>query len=52
MYVIKDEVSHFEEKFAKIIHIFLSKRSDPDLDPMQLSRIQKIPGIQHGKKGQ
>jgi hypothetical protein len=29
---IKDELDHFsfEEKFAKIIQIFLSKRSDPD----------------------
>jgi hypothetical protein len=31
MYVIKDELGHFEEKRAKIIKIFLSKRSDPDL---------------------
>jgi|LakMenE01Jun11ns_1017448.scaffolds.fasta_scaffold6856481_1 hypothetical protein len=28
MYVIKDEIDHLDEKFAKIIQIF--KRSDPD----------------------
>jgi hypothetical protein len=26
MYVIKDELGHFTEKFAKIIQIFLSQR--------------------------
>jgi hypothetical protein len=31
MYVIIDELGHFEEKLAKIIQIFLSKRSDPNL---------------------
>jgi hypothetical protein len=39
MYVgtlIKNEFDHFEEKCAKIIQIFLSKGSDPDLDPLQL----------------
>jgi hypothetical protein len=26
MYVIKDQLDHFEEKFAKVIQIFLSKK--------------------------
>jgi len=37
MYVIKDELGHFEEKLAKFIQIFLPKRSDPYL---VLSRIR------------
>jgi hypothetical protein len=33
--VIKDEVDEFEEKLAKIIQIFLSRKPDPfpDSDP-------------------
>ncbi len=34
MYVIKDELDHVKEKFAKLIQIFLSKRLDPDRDPV------------------
>jgi hypothetical protein len=30
MFIIKDELDHFEENFARIIQIILSKRSDPD----------------------
>jgi hypothetical protein len=30
MYVIKDECSNIEEKFAKFIQIFIVIRSDPD----------------------
>ncbi len=44
MYVIKDELDHFEKKCAKIKQTFLSKRSDPD--PVHLFRIQpgqKVP---------
>jgi hypothetical protein len=31
MFVIIDELDHFEENFSNILQIFLSKRSDPDL---------------------
>jgi hypothetical protein len=30
MYVFKDELDEFEEKVAKIVWNFLSKRADPD----------------------
>jgi hypothetical protein len=33
-----DELDHFEEKFTKVIQIFLSKRSDPE--PVILFGIQ------------
>ena len=36
MYVIVDKVGHFQDKLSKIIHILLSKRSDPDLDLHQV----------------
>ncbi len=39
---IEDELDHFEEKFAIIIEIFLSKRLD--LDPVQLFWIPIRPG--------
>ncbi len=42
MYVIKEELYHSEEKLAKIILIFLSRRLDPD--PVQLFRIRIRPG--------
>jgi hypothetical protein len=32
MHVFKEELVHFEEKHAKFIPIFLSKRQDPDPD--------------------
>ncbi len=32
MFVIKDDLDHYEEKIAKMIQIFLSKRSDLHLD--------------------
>ncbi len=38
MFVIKDELDHFEEKFATNIQIFLLKRSDPD--PVELFWIE------------
>ncbi len=38
MYVIKDQLDHFEETFAQIIQSSLSKR--PESDPIQLSRIR------------
>ncbi len=38
MYVIKDELDHCEEKLPEIIYISLSKRSDPDFDPVPLFR--------------
>jgi|688.fasta_scaffold1083034_1 hypothetical protein len=40
MHVIKDKLDHIKEKFAKIVQIFLSNGSDPDLDLVQLFRIQ------------
>jgi hypothetical protein len=44
--IIKDELNYFEEKFAKIAQIFLSKSSDLDLDPdsVQLIWIRIRPG--------
>jgi hypothetical protein len=39
---MKDESDHFEQKYAKLIQIFLSKRSYPD--PVQLFRIRIRPG--------
>jgi hypothetical protein len=45
-HAIKDELDYFEEKFAKLLHFFLSKMSDLDLDPVHLFRIQlyqKVP---------
>ncbi len=41
MYVIKDELEHFEEKFATL-QILLSKSKDPD--PIRFFRIQIRPG--------
>ncbi len=40
MYLIKDELDYLEEKFAKMIQIYLSKRSDLDSnpDPVQIFR--------------
>ncbi len=40
MYVVEDELGHFDEKFAKIKQIVLSIRSDPDPDPVPLFRIR------------
>ncbi len=50
MYVFKDELDDFEEKFAKTIWNFLSKRSDPDLVQLFWVRIrpgQKVPDLQN-----
>jgi hypothetical protein len=48
MYVSKDELDYFVEKFAKVIQIFLSeKRSDPDPEQLFRNRMrpdQKVPG--------
>jgi hypothetical protein len=40
MFVIKDELDHFEEKFSKTLQIYClpCKRSDPD--PIKSFRIQ------------
>jgi hypothetical protein len=38
MYVIKDQLDHFEETFAQIIQSSLSKR--PESDPIQFFRIR------------
>jgi hypothetical protein len=43
--VIKDEFYHFEEKLAKIIQIFLFKRSDSDWCNYSVSTIILILGI-------
>jgi hypothetical protein len=45
MYVIKDELDLWEEKFAKILQNLLSKRSDPDKDPVQIFLIWSRPGL-------
>jgi hypothetical protein len=42
MYVIKDELGHLEEKLAKILKIFLSKRPDPDLVLTRIRTGQKF----------
>ncbi len=50
MFIIKDELGHSEEKFAKIIQLSLSKGSDPDTVTIILERIrsgQKVPDPQH-----
>jgi hypothetical protein len=48
--VFKDEKDNFEEKYAQIIQIFLSKRSALDPDSVQLFRIRPYPDPQHWKK--
>jgi hypothetical protein len=50
MYVIKNELNHFDEKCTKIIQIILLKRSDPD--PVHLFQIRirprhKVPDLKH-----
>jgi hypothetical protein len=43
MYVIKDELDHYVENFAKIIQIFFLETSDPNLNPVQVFRIRIRP---------
>jgi hypothetical protein len=43
MYVIKGELENYEKKFAKLIHIFCSKRSNTN-PKEQLFRIRFRPG--------
>jgi hypothetical protein len=42
MFVINDKLDHLEEKFSRIIQVFLSKKLDPD--PVQLCWIRIRPG--------